>query len=345
MRSLDMQVLAAIRDWHRLGHGFVLATVACTWGAAPRPPGAWLALRDDGLVVGSVSGGCIEDDLIDKMRQRRLGAPLPYTLVYGGDADEARNFGLPCGGTLEIVVETNPDAGHFAALQDQLRGGLLVRRTVDVRTGRITLNPAQAGDRFGWNGETLTTVHGPQWRLLLVGAGDIARYIAPMAQALEFEVLVCDPREEYALTWDVPGTRVLSTMPDDAVIALRPDVRTAIVVLSHDPKLDDMALLEAIRSPAFYVGALGSQRSNENRRRRLVEHFGFTQEEVLRLRGPVGLDIGSRTPPEIAVSILAELTAVRNRLIRAGDAAGVPEADAPGSKRHARERVAVQDRH
>lgn len=313
MQSLDMQVLAALREWDRLGLDRVLATVASTWGASPRRPGALLAIRNDGRLMGSVSGGCIEDDLIEKMRQGKLCAPLPYAVVYGGRPDDALNFGLPCGGTLEIVIETNPDAAQLAAFEDQLRAGRLVRRSVDLLTGRVDVADAQPGDTCTWDGCTLSSVHGPQWRLLLVGAGDIARYVAPMAQALEFDVQVCDPREEYALAWDVPGTTLLTCMPDDAVSALGPDARTAIVMLSHDPKLDDMALLEAIGSPAFYVGALGSRRSNDKRRQRLKAHFGFSEEEVQSFKGPVGLDIGSHTPPEIAVSILAELTAVRNR--------------------------------
>lgn len=311
MESLDLQVLAAIQDWRRQGHAFALATVAATWGASPRPRGSWLAVRDDGRIAGSVSGGCIEDDLIDKMRRGDLWRAGPYALTYGATRDEALNFGLPCGGILELLIEPKPDAAQLHSLADRLRQGELVKRTLSLADGTAQLTPAQPGDRFDWNGKVLTTLHGPQWRLLLVGAGDIARYVAPMAVALGFDVTVCDPREEYAASWDVPGTRLVTTMPDDTVMALAPDVRTAIIVLAHDPKLDDMALLEALPSAAFFVGALGSRRTNEQRRARLREHFGFTEAQVARLRGPVGLPIGSRTPPEIAVSILAELTQQR----------------------------------
>lgn len=313
MQSLDLQVLSAIRDWHRQGHRVVLATVAATWGASPRPPGSWLAVRDDGRIAGSVSGGCIEDDLIDKMRRGALWAAHPYALTYGATRDEALNFGLPCGGILELLIEPAPDMAALQQLDTRLRRGELVSRTVTLKDGAATLAHAERGGRFRWDGASLTTLHGPQWRLLLVGAGDIARYVAPMAVALEFDVIVCDPRDEYAASWNVPGTQLVTAMPDDAVTALAPDIRTAIIVLAHDPKLDDMALLEALPSPAFFVGALGSRRTNAHRRKRLVEHFGFSDETVQRLHGPVGLDIGSRTPPEIAVSILAELTAERIR--------------------------------
>ncbi|WP_175129228.1 XdhC family protein [Achromobacter piechaudii] len=311
MESLDLQVLQAIREWRGQGHALVLATVAATWGASPRPRGSWLAVRDDGRIAGSVSGGCIEDDLIDKMRRGELWRSQPYALTYGATRDEALNFGLPCGGILELLIEPNPDAAQLQDLAERLQRGELVNRSVNLADGAARLAAAVPGDCFQWDGKTLTTLHGPQWRLLLVGAGDIARYVAPMAVALGFDVTVCDPRDEYAASWKVPGTRLVTTMPDDAVTALVPDVHTAIIMLAHDPKLDDMALLEALPSPAFFVGALGSRRTNAQRRKRLVEHFGFTEAMVARLHGPVGLPIGSRTPPEIAVSILAQLTQQR----------------------------------
>ena len=163
-----------------------------------------------------------------------------------------------------------------------------------------------------WDGEQLTTVHGPQWRLLIVGAGQISHYLAQMALALDYAVTVCDPREEHRGGWAVPEARLVHAMPDDALLAMGPDARCAVVALTHDPKLDDMVLLEALRSPAFYVGAVGSRVNNERRRARLQEHFDLTPEEIGRLHGPIGLPIGSHTPPEIAVAILAEMVAVRH---------------------------------
>jgi xanthine dehydrogenase accessory factor len=311
MDSVDLQVLAAARRWAAGGRRFALVTVARTWGSAPRPPGAWLALRDDGLVEGSVSGGCIEDDLIARMRDGRLGGAVPFKLVYGVTKDEATRFGLPCGGTLELVVEPAPDAALLEDLAARLAGRQLVLRQVDLAGGRVSLSDARRGDALQWDGQRLTTVHGPQWRLLIVGAGQISRYLAQMAQALDFEVTVCDPRAEYG-GWDVPGTRLVNTMPDDTLLAMEADARCAVVALTHDPKLDDMVLLEALKSPAFYVGALGSRANNAKRRERLAMYFDLTAEELARLHGPVGLAIGSRTPPEIAVAILAEMAAVRN---------------------------------
>lgn len=312
MYSTDQQVLDAACRWAEAGHCFALVTVVRTWGSAPRPPGAWLALRDDGLVEGSVSGGCIEDDLIARMRAGAIAGTAPSKLVYGVTRDEATRFGLPCGGTLELVVEPAPDIALLKELAARLTARQLAARHVDLLAGSVSVSNAWRDDALQWDGSRLTTVHGPQWRLLIIGAGQISRYLAQMAQALDYDIIVCDPREEYGPGWDVPGTCLATTMPDDTVLALELDPRSAVVALTHDPKLDDMALLEALKSPAFYVGALGSSVNSQRRRERLVQHFDLSQAEVERLHGPVGIPIGSKTPPEIAVSILAEMTAVRN---------------------------------
>jgi xanthine dehydrogenase accessory factor len=211
---------------------------------------------------------------------------------------------------------------HLAGL---IGAGQLVRRTVRVGQPGVTVIPGSAGDSLSWDGQTLTTLHGPAWRLLIVGAGQISRYLAQMAQALDYQVFICDPRSEYAAEWDVPGATLVAGMPDDAVLELALDPRSAVVALTHDPKLDDMVLLEALKSPAFYVGALGSRVNNQRRRERLLQYFDLSPAEVDRLHGPVGLPIGSRTPPEIAVAILAEMTAVKNGVARRAD----PVADAP----------------
>ncbi|MCH8180374.1 MAG: XdhC family protein [Proteobacteria bacterium] len=311
MHSQDRQVLQALLGWAAQGHRAALVTVVRTWGSAPRPPGAWMALRDDGLVQGSVSGGCIEDDLIARMRAGEFTG-TPVLQRYGVTQDEAARFGLPCGGTLELLVEPTPDVPSLRRLAERLDEGRLLRRTVEVASGAVTLDDACRGDVLRWDGLSLSTLHGPRWRLLIIGAGQIARCLAPMAQALDHAVSVCDPREEYAQEWGVPGAPLLAGMPDDVVTAFQPDPHTAIVALTHDPKLDDMALLEALKSPAFYVGALGSRVNNAARRERLRQHFDLSAEEVARLHGPAGLYIGSHTPPEIALSILAEITAVKN---------------------------------
>jgi xanthine dehydrogenase accessory factor len=313
MESLDLQVLETARAWHVRGHGVTLVTVIDTWGSAPRPPGALLALRDDGQVTGSVSGGCVEDDLIDRMR--RGERPLrPALLTYGVSKEEAARFGLPCGGTLRLVQEPLRDTGWIDELLARTAAHRLVARTLDIDSGAVRVDEARRGGGLRFDGERLVTLFGPRWRMLLIGAGQLSCILAQMAQALDYEVLVCDPREEYLGGALPPGVRHLPGMPDDVVAALQPDAHTAVVALTHDPRLDDMALLEALRSPAFYVGALGS-RANTQRRKERLALFDLSQQEIDRLHGPVGLDIGSRTPAEIAVSILAEITSVKNGIV------------------------------
>jgi xanthine dehydrogenase accessory factor len=311
MDNVDLNVLRQISQWQASGHRVVLGTITRTWGSAPRPPGSSVAVRDDGLIVGSVSGGCIEDDLIDKAREGVLAGGVPQVVRYGIDADAAHRFGLPCGGLIELVLEPVLPHTQHDALLEKLSNGQRVRRVLTLATGAVALDPALDADELLLTDTTLTTHHGPNWRLLLIGAGQMSQYLAQMATALGYQVLVCDPRDEYATGFEVPGATLLRTMPDDTVQALKPDGHMAIIALTHDPKLDDLALMEALTGPAFYVGAIGSRANQSKRRERLKEHFGLTDAQLDRLHGPVGLKNGARTPPEIAVSILAELTAVR----------------------------------
>lgn len=317
MDSLDLQTLQTACDWAARGRRFALVTVARTWGSAPRPPGAWLALRDDGAVVGSVSGGCVEDDLIDRMKRGRLKGDRPFVLTYGaGDAETAR-VRLPCGGVLELVIEPAPDTALLDELRRRLADGRRCARQVDLIAGTASLLPAGDGYAVSWDGGRLTTPHGPRWRLLLIGVGPLSHCVAEIATALDYQVSVCDPRRDYARQWTLPGVELLTLPPDDAVVAFRPDSHSAVMTLSHDPKLDDLALLAALPSPAFYVGALGSRASVVKRRERLRQ-LDLPADALARLRGPIGVYIGSRTPAEIAVSILAELTAVKNGVAQPG---------------------------
>lgn len=315
MESTDVRVLRTARDWLAAGHRLQLVTVVRTWGSSPRPAGSMMVMREDGRCVGSVSGGCIEDDLIQ--RYSRIGGnsipqSAPERVRYGVTADEAHRFGLPCGGTLELLLEFQPDLATLDDLIQRLERGELVRRTVDCRTGQVTLTPAQMPEPLVFDGQKLASTLGSQYRMLLIGAGSLAEYLATMALFNEFSVTLCDPRMEHLDTWSVSGVQVTREMPDDAVRSFRPDPRSCVIALSHDPRLDDLALLEALHSPAFYVGAIGSRRNSESRRQRFIEHFGETRASMQRLHAPVGIYIGSRTPAEIAVSIMAEVLAVRN---------------------------------
>jgi xanthine dehydrogenase accessory factor len=328
--SVDLQVLKSAREWLKAGHRVVLATIVNTWGSAPRPIGAVTAIRDDGIVEGSVSGGCIEDDMIARVRSGDLVKDTPASTRYGVSAEQAQRFGLPCGGTIELVLEPLRAESRFDELLDRVEQHELVKRRLDMKTGAVEITAGKRTDRLEFDGDALVSLHGPHWRLLLIGAGQLSKYLAQMAQALDYQVTVCDPREEYADIWDVPDVKLTREMPDDVVIAMNLDANSAVVALTHDPKLDDMALLEALKSAAFYVGAIGSKKNNEARRGRLAE-FDLSQREIDRLHGPVGLNIGSKTPPEIAIAILAQMTAVKN-----GVQLGAPaQAEKPATAGHA----------
>jgi xanthine dehydrogenase accessory factor len=320
MENLDVMVLRTLRDWRLAGKRALLATVVRTWGSSPRPVGSIMALAEDGAVVGSVSGGCIEDDLIYRHTQAYSGqepghqipSGPPSFVKYGVTADEAHRFGLPCGGTLELLLEYDPQPALLEQLVQSLEAGRLVRRSVRLEDGSVTLAEAQAPEELSIAGGVLVNTFGPEYRMLLIGAGQLTEYLATMALFSGFAVTVCDPREEYRGAWSVAGAKVVSEMPDDVVQAFRPDRRSCVIALTHDPKLDDLALLEALKTEAFYVGAIGSRRNNEARHARLMEHFGLSAADLQRLRGPIGVYIGSKTPAEIAVSIMAEVLAVKN---------------------------------
>ena len=311
MDSVDIEVLRSAEEWRRSGHRVVLGTIVKTWGSAPRPVGAMVAVRDDGQVAGSVSGGCVEDDLIDKVKAKAVAAAKPQLVVYGVTNEEATRWGLPCGGTLEVVLEPVSEESGLGELLERIGHQQLVRRRLEMDSGRATLEAGGWQDALEFDGRVLSAVHGPRWRLVLIGAGQLTRYLAEMAHMLDYHVTVIDPREEYADGWDLATVKLERGMPDDLVRDMNLDGHSAVVALTHDPKLDDLALMEALKSAAFYVGAIGSKKNNDARRLRLRE-FDLSEQEIARLRGPVGLYIGSKTPPEIAVAILAEMTAVRH---------------------------------
>jgi xanthine dehydrogenase accessory factor len=320
MENLDVMVLRTLRDWRAAGKRALLATVVRTWGSSPRPVGSIMALCEDGSVVGSVSGGCIEDDLIYRFTKayaarepgHEIPSGAPGFVKYGITADEAHRFGLPCGGTLELLLEYDPDAASLHTLVEALEAGRLMQRRVRLADGEVSLREAWKPGELVVDAAEIINTFGPEFRMLLIGAGQLTEYLATMALFSGFSVTVCDPREEYRGAWSVPGVTVLADMPDDVVTAFKPDRRSCVVALTHDPKLDDLALLEALKTEAFYVGAIGSRRNNAARRERMIEHFGETEASLARLRGPIGIYIGSKTPPEIAVSVMAEILAVKN---------------------------------
>lgn len=313
MEDVDLDVLRTVLAWRRAGYGVHLYTVVQTWGSAPRQPGSMLALREDGAVIGSVSGGCIEDDLIH--RQASAGTAdnqSPVRLiVYGLSREEAARFGLPCGGTLRLAEEKIEKWDWVEELVSRCEHQQLSKRVLNLASGHVRLTDALPHDRFEFDEHQMQAVHGPSWRLMMIGAGQVTRYTAQMALLLGFKVMVCDPRPEFAVEFDDPRVTFIPGMPDDAVEAIKPDARTVIVTLTHDPRLDDMALMTALKSRAFYVGALGSKQTTNRRRKYLLE-LGITPQEVSRLHGPIGLHIGSHTPAEIALSLMSQVVALKN---------------------------------
>lgn len=317
MDSSDLNVIRALQDWVRAGARGHLVTVVQTWGSSPRPAGSLLAVGGPGQLVGSVSGGCVEDDLVSRLRGGQVASQRPERVVYGVSREEGERFGLPCGGTLELVCEPIDDAETLEPVRQALEQRQAVCRELDIDTGATRVLPAHthtAACRM--QGKLLRKVFGPQWQLIIIGAAELSRCIAQLAQALDYQVVVCDPRADYAATWDVPGTELVTGLPDDLIRARVSDQRSAIITLTHDPRVDDMALIEALESPAFYVGALGSQRTTEARLERLRQ-LDVPAAALARLHAPIGLPIGSHAPMEIAVAIAAELIAARNNALGA----------------------------
>jgi xanthine dehydrogenase accessory factor len=312
----DREVMAAAAQWLRAGKRVALATVIHTWGSSPRPPGSLLAMNDAGQFVGSVSGGCIETELVGRYCAGELGEPFPSRVDFGVDSLEAGRLGLPCGGRLELLVEQLTSVGPLDLLLARLGAGELIARRVCLETGEVSLHARDSSPELSVSDAAVIKVFGPGWQMLLVGDGQLARYLAAMARMLDFRVTICDPREEFADPFPLSDVSYLRQMPDEAVRALTRQPRTAVVTLAHDPKQDDLALTAALESDAFYIGALGSVRSAAARRERLLG-LGFTAGQIARICGPAGLPIGSKRPSEIALSILAEITATRNGMVEA----------------------------
>lgn len=310
MNSTDYQVLQSAISWLQDGKRVALATVVQTWGSSPRPVGSWLAIREDGQVVGSVSGGCVEDDLIRRVQTEILTRASPELVKYGVSKDEAVRFGLPCGGTLQLLVEPRPELAILEAIMSGIKKRSIVLREVNVLTGQSTLSIGNRSTQFQFSNEKMQTIYGPRWRMFIIGAGQLSLCLASFALTSDFDITIIDPREEYAEGIGSEGIQFIQGMPDDVMQELGVDSHTAIVALTHDPKIDDLALIDALQSEAFYVGALGSHTNTQKRKERLRE-FNLSTEQLERLHGPVGLAIGALTPPEIAVSIMAEVIAVK----------------------------------
>jgi xanthine dehydrogenase accessory factor len=316
MENADQLVLSKLLGWLQTGQRVWLCTVIKTWGSSPRPVGSLLSCNQQGEIAGSLSGGCVEDDLIEKLINGDIAADGPVEMIYGKTQEESDRFGLPCGGQLHITIEPMraEHAEPIETIVQHLRQRTCIQRTTNLKTGAIAVQPVPRFQHLKIT-ETpteheVTQVFGPRFQLFLIGAGPVSIYVAQMALTLDYQVLVCDPRPEMIEQWPVEGVQLVNDMPDDAVDKYADDKFSAIIALTHDPRIDDMGLMQALKTDAFFVGAMGSDRTSAKRRERLLQ-LDLTQAEIDKLHAPVGLAIGSKTPAEIAISILAQLTALR----------------------------------
>ncbi|MAZ45452.1 MAG: hypothetical protein CMD74_01960 [Gammaproteobacteria bacterium] len=316
MQAVDEIVLNRVNSWLMEKKQCWLATVVETWGSSPRPIGSLFACDETGQMEGSLSGGCVEEDLLEKLVNGELAKTEIQEFMYGVTSEEAEKFGLPCGGTLNTIIEplqpNQKTINHFQDLIARVNNRRNIRRTVNVALGTYACEATEDREPLSWNAEdkVLRQTYGPQFQLFIIGAGMVSKYLSEMALMLDYEVTICDPREEFIKEFDIEGVHLINDMPDDAVKRQANDPATAIVALTHDPRIDDMGLMEALKTEAFYIGAMGSSRTSASRRERLTQ-LDLTKDHISRLHAPIGLPIGSKTPPEIAIAILAEITAVR----------------------------------
>ena len=383
MQSSQQHIIARVTEWLAADQATWLCTILKTWGSSPRPVGAMMACTPAGDLVGSISGGCIEEDFLQQLRDGSLRQEFnrqqqPFTVTYGTTSAEQARLRLPCGGQLHVLLEfiqpTGTNQTVFRQLATSLANYQPVRRLVNLQDGTITIaadtamqaassasksavaagspvaaasdvskpavaagTPTQAVSRVGKQTvalggateaaaraglrpatEAVTISHNmlthrlsPMCQLLLLGAGDVARYVAELALALDYRVTLCDPRPSYLENWQLPGVVTTARLPDEVVQEQFNNPYSGIIALAHDPRVDDMALMAALKTDAFYVGAMGSQRTSAARRARLPE-LGLSKQEIARLHAPAGFQIQSKTPLEIAIAIMAEVTAVRH---------------------------------
>ena len=312
MNSTDQTILSCLLASLNQGEKPWLVTVAATIGSSPRPVGSLVAFRADGSQVGSVSGGCVEEDLIARLLAGEFNGPQIYLTDYGVSAEDNEKWGLPCGGRLELAIQQldTKDLDWVTEAHHAMSTRQTLRRSVSLESGETRISPAEQFAPLDKDDRTLIHCFGPRYRLLLVGAGQLAAHLSTLALAMDYEVLLADSREWALDQWQGPEVEKILGLPDDVVREHAADEHCAVITLSHDPRVDDMALMEALDSACWYVGALGSVRTTEKRIQRLSQ-LGLSPEALARLHAPVGLSIGSKTTMEIAVSIMAQLTQLR----------------------------------
>ncbi len=314
MRTQDYEVLSHAHQWLQQGDKPWLCTIVKAIGSSPRPIGSMLSCLENGLQTGSLSGGCVEDDLLERLHNQQIPNDKPLVVEYGVTPEENERLGLPCGGRLYILVQ-QLDEGDLPWL-DEIINAMNERKCVirhlDINSGKSTIKPVEHFATLSFDESSLQQCYGPRMRMLLVGAGQLGQSIAELALAMDYEVLVTDTRENMLAQWEGPEVSLIQGMPDDVVLQNAADKFSIVITLTHDPRIDDMALMEALKTDAWYVGSLGSQRTTDKRLERL-KTLGLEDEHIAKLHAPVGLKIGSKTPIEIAVAVMAELTQLRRQ--------------------------------
>jgi xanthine dehydrogenase accessory factor len=312
MQSIDAAVLRQAKAWCDQRERPWLCTIVRAVGSSPRPVGSMLTCLDSGAICGSLSGGCVEEDLLARLEEGNIDDSAPVVIEYGATPEQNERLGLPCGGKLFVLVQRlqPSDRDWLTTATANLDKRCCVQRELDLGSGETLLSLVDRFCELSLDDSKLRQCFGPQMRMLLVGAGQLAQSLAELALAMDYQVIVTDPRQTTLQQWPGPQVTLLQGMPDDIVREHAADRHAIVVTLTHDPRIDDMALMEALLTDAWYIGALGSQRTTEKRLQRLRE-LDLPDAALARLRAPVGLNIGSKTPVEIAVSIMAEITALR----------------------------------
>ncbi|CCK75012.1 MAG: XdhC family protein [Oleispira antarctica] len=314
MNGSNRFVIEQLNLWLAQGFQPWLATVIETYGSSPRPSGSMMIYHPEKGIIGSLSGGCIEQELMNQLANEDSSSKVmcPTIIRYGESVEQRSRLALPCGGHLDVLLEKikPQDQNHFRVLENALLSRQEISRHIDLVKRRIhTINETNEHDI---QRTTDTIIHAlkPHDKLLLIGAGEVSRCLAEICKNLEFEITLCDFRDEFLQGWHVEGVQIIKAMPDDLIAAAFHDHRCAIVALAHDPRVDDMAMMQALKTDAFYVGAMGSLITSNKRRERLLE-LELNAQHIQKLHAPIGLNIHSRTPYEIAVSIAAQLIAER----------------------------------
>jgi len=327
MQHLDVQVVEQALAWLNAGDTVWFCTVLATFGSSPREPGSIMVARADGDYLGSLSGGCVEEDFLERVRRGEFRRRVTIERYGAGDQQTTGDFRpqvqLPCGGMLEVLVERlapdDDNRRHIQALLAVMRGRQQKLRAVSLMDGRCTLRPtgSPGGDRVVLTDESAQVRVGPALRLIIAGLSSVARFCAEFAVALGYEVIVCEPRKELYRDFDLAGVRLEKTFP--ALFIGEADnchQQTAVVAMTHDPRIDDLAMMEAVKTEAFYIGVMGSRRTSDKRAARLLSTGGLSPAELERIQMPIGLALGSKTPAEIALAVMADILRVQRGVER-----------------------------